>query len=160
VAYGLAPPSVRLVVPNGVTQPMLHNTVTAIAFGAGSKVLDTFDWHSEATNTTRITPTVAGWCDVWGTVPFASRNDYITQAAFLRMNGATAVAPAWKPPLSSGLVSSTTMGNVPTATLFFNGSSDYVELCGQHTNTAAVQVTTVASFQYSCVFELRFRMKP
>lgn len=146
-------PRVRLVAQS--TQSIAHNTATAIQFGVSSEVLDTGSWHDTVTNNTRITPDIAGYYEGFGAVALGGRTDYVTQQAWFRTNGSTGVPPASKPPLSATQINSTDMIPLATATVFLNGTTDYIEMMTQHTNGAAVAQLTAVSFQFASVFELK-----
>lgn len=45
-------------------QTITSSTDTKLLFGASSEDSDALGWHSTATNTSRITPTLTGWYDV------------------------------------------------------------------------------------------------
>lgn len=158
VLYTVTPPSVRLVAQ--ATQSMAHNTVVPIQFAAGSEVLDNYGWHDETTNNTRVVPTLQGWYEVSGSVAFGGRTDYVTMQSFIRTAGANVQAPAGKPALPATQISSTTM--VPAGgivTVYCNGTTDYIELCAQHTNGASAAQVTQASGQFTSTLEVKLKYR-
>lgn len=154
VLYAVAPPAARLVQQS--SQAVAHNTATAITFGVGSEVRDDYLFHDETVNPSRLIPKIAGWYEVWGAVSLGGKTDFTSLTAFLRTNGATAVAPAHKPALPSGATTNqTVILPVPAAQILFNGSTDYVEIVAQFVNTAAGAGSTVVSFQLASTLECK-----
>lgn len=133
------------------TQSIPHNVATALTFT--SEEYDVYGFHDPVTNNSRITPNVAGWYTVRGAVHFPARADWTMIQCYYRKNGAGGTS------IASGDRQGTT-GNVaqsrsPQAALIdFNGTTDYVELITQHTNTAAVAQVTNQSAFLSSIFEV------
>jgi hypothetical protein len=143
-------PAGRLV--QTVTQTLGHNTGVPITFT--TEDLDTANYHSTSSNTSRVVPLKAGWYRVYGTVSFTGRTDYTTIEATLDLNG-TALAPAHRIPpttVNQTLVIGT------TALIQVNGSTDYFELLARHVNGASASSSTTVSTQFACVLEWELRV--
>lgn len=127
-------PLVRLI--QQVAQSIPNNANTALTFGSGSEDIDTHNYHDPSTNTSRITPLLAGYyevtCTFWlaSSTPsgvnlqvFAGKNGAIQPSGFrLNYTAATATARA---------VSC-------TSKLSANGSTDYFEAIGLQATGGAV----------------------
>lgn len=150
-------PRTRLVAQ--ATQSIAHNTAVALQFGTSSEVLDTANWHDTVTNNSRITPTIEGWYEAWGAVALGGRTDYTNEQAWFRTAGVNAIPGAAKPPISSTQLNGTVMLIPAPATIYFNGTTDYIELMVQHTNGASAAPTTVVSFQFTSTLELKLAYK-
>lgn len=146
--YTVNRPLVRLVATSA--QALADNTATAIQFGVGSDIIDTHDFHNESSNNTRITPSIPGVYRFSGSVLFEGQTTAVVSNAFLRLNGATSLAPAGRgtPPGTLAFGLSTTLEQE------MNGSTDYMELVGQQDSAGADN--TNQSSQFSCVFECEF----
>ncbi len=160
IAALVDPPLVHLVAQT--TQSMASNTTNAIAFGTNSEYQDTHGFHNESTNNSRITPTVPGIYRVSGKVAYGARADFRITDAWLRMNGSTAVdGSSGRNNASTASANSTTVSAnqvVETGEHYieFNGSTDYVELLGVQTNTAAADPSTAASGQFRSTLSLAY----
>jgi hypothetical protein len=152
-------PVVRLVAQS--SQSAASNTTVQVQFGTSSEIIDNYNFHSEVTNNTRVTPSVAGYYKVTGHAAFGARDDYRITDSYLRLNGTTTV------PGSSGRVNyptfsgtnSTTSSSVMThseAIIAFNGTTDYVELMAVQTNVAAANPNLVVSGQFASVLQLEY----
>lgn len=148
--YTVNRPLVRLVQQSA--QTMVNSTETVITFGTGSEVVDTHGYHDETTNNTRVTPQIAGWYELRGTVYFSATNGYLTLQAQPRLNGVN-YATADRQIMTAAASSQRAVGFTPVMVLL-NGSTDYVELMGLQTS-AANQNTYVVTSQAS-VFEVEF----
>lgn len=141
-------PIVRLIQQAGGTQSLVTATQTALTFGAGSEDIDTDNFHDTASNTSRITPTVAGYYELSSV--YASSSHAGTMAVTIAKNG-TRVA--------SGSQESTTTSNfraVVTGPVYqtANGSTDFFE-------TFAIQssggpISTLSSGALASVFQCKF----
>jgi hypothetical protein len=149
VAYGVSPPSGRLVQQAAGVHSVAQNAMVPIQFGAGSEEWDTPSFHDTVTQNTRVTPTVAGKYLVHGAVSLAGRTDYLFLEAVIAKNG-TAIPPASR--MSPGANNTTEVHNA-WAMVICNGSGDYFEVQARHGNTAAVAVNTVVSAQFASVLE-------
>lgn len=139
-------PSGRIVATG--TQSLADNTLTAITFTAADE-LDSDGFHNPSVNPTRMTPTVAGWYRVTGCVWFAAMTTPVRSAAFLRKNGSGNMAPTNEDAASTRIHS-----RAITMLVSFNGTTDYVELCGLQDSSGAVNTTQ--SGASSCVLEWEF----
>jgi hypothetical protein len=146
-------PLVRLVA--NATQSLSNNTNTAILFAAED--IDTHGYHSTSVNTSRVTPTLAGYYRCRGTVMLGARSDYTVINAWIRKNGTSNLAGGTR---SGGAFGSPAGSQVNTAyaeaIVSCDGVTDYVELVGNQANTAAVSTTTNQSSQFSSCFEVEY----
>lgn len=123
------------------------NTATAITFT--TEDIDSHGFHDTGSNTSRVTPTIAGYYRVHGSVSLAGATDHTIVEAFIRKNGATGMPPAFR--------LATTFGNQTlvfgaTALVEVNGSTDYFEICLRATKTAGT-IATVISSQFASALE-------
>lgn len=85
--------------------------------------LDTHGWHSTSVNTSRVTPTKAGWVRVTGTVHWANTSATGRRGVAVRVNGGNTTYGT--------LIPGTTVGNTGTTvtkTVAVNGTTDYIEV--------------------------------
>lgn len=141
----ISKPLVRLV--QAVAQSIPDNTATAITFT--TEEIDTHGFHDTGANTSRITPTVAGYYWFFGCYFSAAMTTPVSRSTFMRKNGATATAPG---PRDGG--ASITSSRECSALISCNGTTDYVELIALQDSSGAVN--TVVSTQLTSVFECRF----
>lgn len=136
-----AKPIGRLV--QATAQSIPNNADTAITFATGSTATDPYSFHSETTNTTRVTPTVAGWYRIYGSVMWAAPAAAWTtlRAAILRGGTAQGGRKAYGPNNTLAQRSCDCW-----ALLDMNGSTDYFELSGYQNSGAAVLTTVGSSF--------------
>jgi hypothetical protein len=142
---------VRLVATS--TQNLTNNTSTAITFGASSTIIDTAGLHSEVSNTSRVTPTTAGYYLAWGAVVHGSRSDYTSVRAAIRFNGTDQAG--------DNRVASNTTAGTRTATagpvmLLCNGTTDYIEISGLQVNSATATQATSQSGSSTSFLEVEF----
>lgn len=130
------------------TQALADNTVVAITF-TGADELDTDGFHNPSSNPTRVTPNVAGWYRVTGSVWFAALTTPVRTAAYLRKNGGAASAPS-----SEDAASTRVHNRSITQLMSFNGTTDYVELLGLQDSAGANN--TNQSGGSSCCLEWEF----
>lgn len=151
----LNPPTVHLVA--AATQSHGNNATNAMAYGTGSTVLDTHDYHSESSNNTRITPTRAGIYKVNAKAMWTTDTDYLILDTILRMNGSSIVGGS-SGRESYGAATGASFKSVQTGDIYipFNGTTDYVEQLVVQTNTNAGANNTASSAQFSSVFNLVF----
>lgn len=143
---------VQLVTQVGIA----NNTITAITFT--SEDVDTHGFHDNAVNTSRITPTVAGWYRFNGAVAWAGQTDYTGVEAYIRPNAGSGLAPAGKYG-GSGAVATTLVAPTGDVWYLMNGTTDYMELMGRHIRAGAGTSSTVISSQFTSVFQCEF-MRP
>jgi hypothetical protein len=133
-------------------QALASDTDVAITFGASSEDVDTHGFHDTGTNTSRITPTVAGWYRLSGTVWLAADTDVISFYASIGKNGTvvTRNRNAWP---STATVAGLTRSYAVTALQQANGSTDYFELFGRQLQAAAASLNTNVAGAFSSTFE-------
>lgn len=112
-----------VILRNTVTQSVANNSV-ATALTWDTEVEDTHGWHSTTSNTSRITPTVAGWIEVIAFIHFAG-NTTGRRAAVLKLNAGSPNYGEIKAATSASGVSSSV-----TRQYEVNGTTDYVEVFG------------------------------
>lgn len=145
-------PLIRLV--QQTTQSIPSNADTAVLFGAGSEEYDLSGWHDVATNTSRITPNVAGYISLRGKVWWAADTDLIAIHAAIGKNSSivernTILLPA--------TVTASTPRSVEVfARLACNGTTDYFELAAKQLQTGAGSLGTNIATGMSCVFEAEY----
>src|SRR3954468_11747801 len=138
-----ARPVVRLVQVTG--QNAANNTTIAITFGAGSEDIDTHGFHDTAVNTSRVTPTIAGYYECRGSVVFGARADYQIMDGFFRKNGATIIPAGGRRSENGATTNTYQVAGAIFAIVSMNGTTDYMELLGVQTNTAAATPLTSVS---------------
>lgn len=151
-AFTTGKPICRLI--QQAAQSFTSGATTALTFGAGSEEVDTHGFHDTASNTARITPTVAGWYTFRGTyvtsaIPATIQN----RSVQFRKNGATLIAPAGR---DNASIASVTASLSTAAFVLMNGSSDYMELTASQANSGAAAVNTSIATQLTSVFECVF----
>jgi hypothetical protein len=147
IAATTGKPLVRLV--QQTSQNLAAGAATPLTFGAGSTAIDTHTFHSESVNTSRVTPTIAGYYRCTATASFTSAA-YSQIAAAVAKNG-TRQAPQeiMRPDPAAAASSSQT-----TAELTANGTTDYFEAYGIQSSTGAQNTNTSSGFQST--FEVEF----
>jgi hypothetical protein len=149
IAATTAKPLVRLVQQSA--QSLASDTDTAITFGASSEDVDTHGFHDTSTNTSRITPTLAGWYRLSGTVWLAADTDVTSFYASIGKNGS--VVARNRLVLPSTATSSAFRSFAVTALLQANGSTDYFELLGRQLQAAAASLNSNVATSFSSTFE-------
>ena len=151
--YTVNRPIVRLIAT--ATQNLTDNTGAAITFGAGSTVIDTHSFHSESVNTSRVTPTVAGYYKAWGTAAYAGQadNDPITLQTAVRFNGVDQVGNVRVGPNTTNTPRGVAAGPV---ILLCNGTTDYIELSALQDNTDNDTTATTSSGSTNSYLEVEF----
>lgn len=153
-------PIVRLV--QTVSQSIPNNAITPLTF-SGVDVIDTHNFHDPSVNNSRITPTKAGYYRVSGSVWMNASLTYTNIRVGIRKNGTTMQAPAVG---VGGLAFQGAPASAPTAQISgipigdvlidMNGTTDYVELTVNQSNTGAAAFGTNTSSQFSSAFQLEF----
>lgn len=113
-------PTVKLAVTG--TQALASGG-TAIQFTA--ETWDPYNFHDNAVNTSRITPTKAGYYTFIGGVYFAS--SATVEAVWLKQNGTTTFPSGQREGTPSA---ATQRGLLVHGSLWMNGTTDYVEMFG------------------------------
>lgn len=144
-------PLVRL--QQQATQSVPSLTDTAITFGAGSEDIDTHGFHDTSTNTSRITPSVAGYYQVSGNVWWGNDADLKSYHAAIAKNGSVVARNRVLLPNATVVTDATTRSHSAFAILSSNGSTDYFELMGQQQQQAAGALSTSVSGSFSSVLE-------
>lgn len=121
------------------TQALADNTVVAIPFTAED--YDTDAIHSTVTNTTRITPTRAGYYRFIGSAIFSAQATPVFSDWFFRQNGTDQLPGAGRLP---GQTSA--FGGVAFATMDFNGTTDYMEFCMRQDSVGADDTNSTTPF--------------
>lgn len=136
-------------------QSVADNTLTALSFG--SENFDSHGFHSTSVNPTRITPNKAGIYRWTGVIYVQAAVDYAFVRGVVRKNGSTLMNPAaqWGNSASSNL-----QGYFGTGLLEFNGTTDYVEWCLHHDNSANAARNAQAANPNITSFELEFVRGP
>lgn len=129
------------------TQALADNTRTSITFTA--EEIDTDGFHSTSVNTSRITPTKAGYYRFYGTVFFEAQTTPSISDCNFRKNGTTSLAPAGR---AQGYTQAFSLST--TCVQDFNGTTDYIEL--QALQDSAGADNTNQSVQFSSVVEWEF----
>jgi hypothetical protein len=132
-----------------VAQSIADNTHVALTFT--TEEFDTHGFHSTSVNTSRVTPTIAGYYRVSGAVFMTARSDYSYVEGHIRVNG-TAVPPGERKPVPpNGTVSCGA-----SAIVECDGVSDYFEFGVRQDNTANVASLTTVSVQFTSALEWEF----
>lgn len=142
-------PLVRLIQQSA--QSIASGTATALTFGASSEDIDTNSFHDTATNTSRVTPTVAGYYEVTVTASFATGASSYTQITAAAAKNGTRAAPQdiRRPDAGTSATNAQT-----TATLTANGTTDYFEGFASQNSSGAQNTNVSAGFQ--SVLEVKF----
>lgn len=129
-------------------------TDTAITFGASSEDIDTHGFHDTSTNTSRITPTKAGYYTLRAIFWAPANTDYATISIAIKKNGTTTLpAVVREGPNATSAARSVEVSILASA----NGSTDYFEAMGQQDNTTSASRSTPSNGgSFSCVFECVF----
>lgn len=135
------------------SQALADNTAVALTFGTGSTVYDTAAsaFHSEVTNNTRVTPTIAGYYRFTGVAFFETEATPVVASANFRFNGTTNLAAAWRAGTAS--VGLQAFSGLTQVTIAMNGSSDYVELMALQDSAGADNTNTSVHFSSTLEWE-------
>lgn len=110
------------VVPSpGTLDPILFST------GNVTEDFDAFGFHDPATNSSRVTPTIAGTYALAGSVFWNSAANTTIRKTILRTAGTTTIPGTQA--LANNLNNQLWSQPAPVAIFSFNGTTDYVELC-------------------------------
>ncbi|MBN1174536.1 MAG: hypothetical protein JXA67_20375 [Micromonosporaceae bacterium] len=125
-------------------QTINHNSNTTLTFGSGTEVFDDLDWHSTSSNTSRITPTIAGRYKITATVVWAATTTITACTVFVNKVGVGVDSSGnHKPNATNGVA---TFGGIVNTWADMNGSTDYLEMTVTQLSTGSVsQVTNVSS---------------
>lgn len=122
---------------------------TQTAFLMGAEDYDTHNFHSTSVNSSRITPTIAGYYRFAGVSFWAAQTGTTLQQVVFRKNGTTNLPPAWR---ALGETAGTWSSGAVVLTQPFNGTTDYIEL----TAILGVAITTALSVQFATTIEWEY----
>lgn len=149
--YTINRPLVRLI--QAAAQSINNNTHTSLTFGTGSTVIDTHGFHSESSNTSRVTPTVAGWYAVTGGYSTSGRTDYTSLQASIRLNGSNLASDSKSGPNATSTNREVVVGPVMVQV---NGTTDYLEIAGLQANGASAAANTNVSGSSASSLQVEF----
>lgn len=133
-------------------QSLTSGSPTAITYGSGSEEYqynNGTSWHSTSSNTSRVTPDVAGLYRCVATTAMAVGATNYTQLSTVVAKNGTRVdsSPVTRPdPGTAG------NGSMAEADVYLNGTTDYVEHWAQQTSGGAN--STNASSPFRCTFRV------
>ena len=141
---------VRLV--TNATQSLASGADVAINFA--TEDWDTIGAHDNTTNPSRITPNVAGYYKITGSLAMSSSALYNTIDVWIRKNGTTMIQPFVR--TVEAQIAGIRVKQV-SCTVTLNGGTDYIELMGRQTQTSGgAAVNTQASIGVFSVLEANF----
>lgn len=133
-------PSVSLVQISG--QSIANTTNTAITFTG--EIVDTHGWHSTSVNTTRVTPTVAGYYLCIGQVAWTANTTGDRSCKFRKNGSALDGAPYGSAAALNG--AAFLHGTVSAmAVIQCNGATDYIELWATQNSGGALSTVYVST---------------
>lgn len=112
-----------VILRNSTVTSVANNSVTT-GLPWDTEVEDTHGWHSTSSNTSRVTPNVAGWVRLTSIIHFAG-NATGRRAAVAKLNGGTANYGEIKAATSASGVATIIIRDFEV-----NGSTDYLEVFG------------------------------
>lgn len=131
-------------VRQSVAQSLTSGSATAITF-TGTEFIDTHNYHNPSSNSSRVTPLIAGYYSVVGTLSVVSAA-YTQVSAAIGVNG-TRIAP--QVVLRPDAASSAAQSVQTTTIVSMNGSTDYFELYGSQNSSGAQNTNVSAGFESS-----------
>lgn len=135
-----AKPLVRLI--QAATQSLSNTTLTALTFGASSEDVDTHGFHDTGSNTSRVTPTVAGWYRISVTVVFGTTTAVSAIRAMVGKNGVAVPSLTSNKPVAATSAPITASAN---ALQQANGSTDYFEALALQTSGGSLSTSVAAN---------------
>lgn len=120
-------------------QALADNTFVAIQFA--TEDYDNKGYHSTSVNTTRVTPTQAGYYQFRGGGLFEAQTTPTFSDVVLRKNGTDLLPPGAR---MAGATSA--HGTVTFATIDMNGSTDYIELVMRQDSAGADNTNATTPF--------------
>nr|WP_221374413.1 hypothetical protein [Actinoplanes polyasparticus] len=151
VTLTLQRPLVRLI--QQAAQSIPNTADTALTFGAGSEDIDTHGFHDTSSNTSRVTPTVAGYYQLYGVVWWGNADNLISYHAGIGKNGSVA---ARQRTLLVGTTAATTRSINAAAIIAANGTTDYFELFAQQGRAVSASLSTNVGGTFSSMFECMY----
>ena len=130
-----------------MSQALADATFTAITLT--TEEYDTGGYHSTVTNTSRITPTKAGYYRFTGAVVFEATSTPVAVDVHFRKNGSASLIPAIR---VGG--ATTILSQQVTVTEPMNGSGDYIELMGRQDSAGADN--TQVNLPFACCVEWEY----
>lgn len=129
-------------------QSIADNTVTALTF-TGTEDIDTYGFHDPSTNSSRITPNIAGTYLFFGSYFTDSATTGVSIDCSIRKTGGTVLPTGDRGVLASSFV----MSQGAIATFEMNGTTDYAELMALQDSSGAVNTRVNARFasHFSCI---------
>ena len=135
-------------------QTINSNVDTALLFGAGSEEIDTAAWHDVATNTSRITPLLAGYVQFTATVWWVADTDDIAIWAGIGKNNVIIQRSAIILPSTA---TASTIRSVSTSCIQqCNGTTDYFELFAKQLQATPGTLSSSTSVGTSSTFEAQY----
>jgi len=146
IQYGLNRALVRLT--QTAVQSIPDNTQTALTF-TGTEDIDDYGFHDPTSNTSRITPNIAGTYLFFGSYYTDSATTGVSIDCSIRKTGGT-VGPSGD---RAALPSTFVMSQGAMATYDMNGTTDYAELMALQDSSGAVNSRVNARFasHFSCI---------
>lgn len=120
-----------------VAQSISTGTYTAITFT--TEDIDIGAIHSTSSNTSRVTPNIAGWYECHGQVGFTSGSSTYRRGALFMKNGS--IVQGTFVPISAG-DDTGELGAHTCAFIQCNGSTDYIELGGWQDSGGSINTAT------------------
>lgn len=140
-------------VRQGTPQTVASGANTAVLYDLEDYDIGGSGMHSTVTNTSRLTPTVAGYYCFDGVgILVAATNGFTLVNGWVRINGATNLPGADRQAMAATLGNQTVSHRVRWP---MNGTTDYAEFVVLHTSATSPQNTN-ASGQFASTFEAEF----
>ncbi len=143
-------PLVRLV--QQAAQSMPANATAALTFGSGSEDIDTHNIHDPASNTSRITPTVAGYYRLSATLWLSTSTISNVNFQIFIAKNSVITPPGYRQSWTAG--GNAIRSVAVTAMATCNGSGDYFEAFGLQGTAGAIN--TQVGGGVNSVFEAEF----
>lgn len=122
---------------------------TFVAITLTTEEYDTHGFHSTASNTSRVTPTVAGYYRFTGIVTFEAQATGVGLDVHFRLNGTQSITGAVRIPGTTTIVAQQLTVTVP-----MNGTTDYIELMGRQDSAGADN--TMVNLPFACAVEWEY----
>lgn len=145
------PPLVRLVQQSA--QSLGSATNTALTFGSGSEEIDTHGFHDTSSNTSRVTPTVAGYYRCRAHLHMASGANNLVQLVIGIAKNGTRMDPqnVYRPDPTTAATSVAT-----EAIVACNGAGDYIEAIANQQNSGTTSRDTSSTSLFRSTLEVEF----
>jgi hypothetical protein len=151
VSTTIEKPLVRLIQQSAQSLPSATNT--ALTFGTSSEDIDTHGFHSTSSNTSRVTPTVAGYYRCRAHLHMASGANNLTQLVVGIGKNGTRVDPhtVYRPDPSTAAT-----GAASEAIVSCNGSTDYIEAIVNQQNSGSTSRDTGSATPFRSTLEVEY----